>query len=430
MARICIITPGQVGSNPRVVKEAATLAAAGHDVHVIATKVAAFVEPRDQEIMAGAAWGIERVAFDDRSKWRGERLRQIAARQAFQLTGSAKLAVHAHSAFTRRLIKAAIAVRADLYIAHYVGAIPAAALAARWHGGKFAFDAEDFHLGDHPDHPDFALDKALIKAIEGRFLPDAAYITAASPGIADAYAEAYRVARPTVVLNVFPKSQAPAAPTGRGVAQPGPSVYWFSQTLGPNRGLECAVRAIGMAKSAAHLYLRGTASGAFETRLRALAAEAGAGERLHLLPPAAPSQMEALAAAYDIGFVGETGETLNRQIALTNKQFTYLLAGIPAAMSDVPGHNDFAAQAQGAAFLYRTEDPEALAGVLDLMLSDPERLASARRRAFALGQQRFNWEAEQGKLLECTEMALRSRAAGPANAARPSAHLNAHAGQS
>ena len=195
---------------------------------------------------------------------------------------------------------------ADLYIAHYPAALPAAAIAAQRHGARYAFDAEDFHLGDTPDGPEYDAQRQMLRAIEGRYLPGCAYVTAASPGIADAYVEAYDIARPTVVLNVFPRAQAPIRPTPRGTAAPGPSVYWFSQTIGPDRGLECAVRAIGRAQSRPHLYLRGTPAAGFLDHLRKIASEADALDRLHVLPPAAPSEMVRLAAAYDVGLVGRT----------------------------------------------------------------------------------------------------------------------------
>ena len=87
MVRICIVTPGQVGSNPRVVKEADALVQAGYKVQVVATKILEFVEPRDQEIISAANWSIERIQFDANS-WRVERLRQEIARRLFLLTRS------------------------------------------------------------------------------------------------------------------------------------------------------------------------------------------------------------------------------------------------------------------------------------------------------------------------------------------------------
>src|SRR5262249_50160267 len=156
-------------------------------------------------------------------------------------------------------------------------ALSAAAVAARMHGARYAYDAEDFHLGDWPNVPAYEIERRLVRAVEGRYLPGCAYVTAASPGIARAYAEAYGIERPRVVLNTFPLAHAAPGPTPRGSAQPGPSLYWFSQIIGPERGLECAVRAIGRAATRPHLYLRGTPAAGFAATLLDLAQEAGAG---------------------------------------------------------------------------------------------------------------------------------------------------------
>jgi hypothetical protein len=109
--------------------------------------------------------------------------------------------------------------------------------------------------------------------------------------------------------------------------------------------------------------------------------------------------MERLAAEYDLGFVGETGQTPNRRIALTNKQFTYLLAGVPAIMSDIPAHQDFARRVgvTDAVRLYPVDDHRTLATIIDEML-EPCRLAAARNAAFDLGQSRFNWDIEKGRI--------------------------------
>ncbi|MCU1625044.1 MAG: hypothetical protein JWL79_3889 [Frankiales bacterium] len=403
MARICIITPGSPGSGPRVVKEATSLAAHGHQVHVIYVR-SPIVDRLTADAVAGAAWTYEQVDLSDR-KVRGVwRSMQLLARRVFALTGAAS--AQAQSLVAMPLIARALKHKADLYIAHYVAALTAAAQAAARHRALYAFDAEDFHPGDLPDTPEHAFDNRLIRAIEAALLPGCAYVTAAAPGIAEAYQSEYGLSAPTVVLNVFARSRAAPAPTARGFAEPGPSVYWVSQTIGPDRGLECAVQAIALATTRPHLYLRGVLAEGFEETLIALAAARGVADRLHLLAPGLPSQMEGLAACYDVGLVAETGMTPNHRIALSNKQFTYFLAGLPAVLSDTPGHRSFAALAPGAARVYRTEDPGALARALDAFLGDAEGLAAARAEAFRLGQERFNWDVEQAKLLECVDSAL------------------------
>jgi glycosyltransferase involved in cell wall biosynthesis len=403
--RICIVTSGPLGSNPRVVKEATALQGAGYDVHVVCTKIPSHLEFCDQDILSSATWAAERLDISALLQRRLERARQCALRVAFHLTRLPALAESALSVHSRSLIAKAVSFPADLYIAHYPAALPAAAIAARHHGSLYAFDAEDFHLGEGPLGAEHVVERDIVRAIEDRYLKSCVYVTAASPGIANAYAEEYGIKRPTVLLNVFPRAQALSTPTPAGTVTPSPSVYWFSQTVGPDRGLQCAMRAIARARTRPHLYLRGSPMAGFLDRLSEIAAEAGVTDRLHLLPPGVPSEMARLASPFDLGLVGETGCTLNRRIALTNKQFTYLLAGLPIVMSDISAHRELASALGDAARLYSVDDPESLAAALDAFLGDRASLAAARNAAWRLGQERFNWDLEQINLLSCVRSA-------------------------
>lgn len=399
--RVCIVTPGQIGSNPRVVKEADALHEAGHEVNVIATRSLDVVEPRDQALMHRAPWGLERIDLRSSLRWKLRRAGQLCARRAYATTGLRQTADAGLSALTQPLRRAALAIPADLYIAHYPAALPAVGAATKKHGASYAYDAEDFHPGDWPDDPGYDIERQLVRAIEARYLPNCDYVTAASPGIADAYAEAYGIERPRVVLNAFPLGQAAPAPTPRGTARPAPSLYWFSQTIGPNRGIECAVRAIGRAATRPHLYLRGTPAAGFATRLLDLARGIGAAGRVHFLLPDEPDRMVQLAAVYDAGLCSETGHTSSRRLCLTNKLFSFLLAGIPPLLSDTPAQCRFAAAAGLTDLLYPRDDPAALAQILDHLLGDAERLAAARARAWRLAQERYNWERERRALISC-----------------------------
>lgn len=399
--RVCIVTAAQIGSNPRVVKEAQALHEAGFLVTVVALRTLDSVEPRDRSILQGARWHCERI--DLRSRWRRlpARLAHSGFRAGAHWVPWPPLRDLAFSELTPALAMAAVRTPADLYIAHYPAALPAAAYAARRHGARHAFDAEDFHPGDLPSETRHDAARGHLDALERRHLPGCAHITAASPGIADAYARAYGLAKPRVVLNTFPLAQAPTGATARGSAVPGPSVYWFSQTIGPDRGLEGAVRAIGMARTRPHLYLRGTPANGFVERLQGIASDVGAADRLHVLAPEAPHQMERLAAEYDIGLVAETGVTLNRRIALTNKVFTYLLAGVPPLMSDIAAHRALSTEAGLDDWLFRAGDASALADRLDALLGHPARLQEARSRAYRLGRERYHWEID-GRVLVST----------------------------
>ena len=56
MPRICLISPSHVASNPRLVKEADALHAAGYDVHVVAGWYFPPLDRHDAEIYAASHW--------------------------------------------------------------------------------------------------------------------------------------------------------------------------------------------------------------------------------------------------------------------------------------------------------------------------------------------------------------------------------------
>jgi glycosyltransferase involved in cell wall biosynthesis len=404
MKRVCIITPGNVSSNPRVVKEADALVDVGYDVRVIAGDIVPWVRERDATILSRARWRYDLVRPSSQAAYKLCRTRSILANKILALGfGGIRTAVTAHHALTKELEIAAAREPADLYVAHYTGALPAAFTAARRHRAIFGFDAEDFHVGE------FVADGAerrAVQLIEQTFLPQCSYITAASPRIADAYARSYNIPSPISVLNVFPLEHAPIGPTAAGVAVPGPSLYWFSQTMGPDRGLETIVAALALARSQPHLYLRGADVAGFSKRLYELAREKGVHPRLHFLEPAAPAEMERLAADYDIGIAGEVGHIHNRRIALSNKLFSYILAGIPVVASAIPAHADLASALGSALTLYEPDSMEQLASAIDALLLNPDRLNCARHEAWRLGQERFNWEHERGLFVGIVERVL------------------------
>src|SRR5207302_933595 len=102
-------------------------------------------------------------------------------------------------------------ISADLYIAHYVPGLAAAALAARRRGAMLGFDAEDFHSGEAAGEAADTLRMDMVRTLERALLPSCVHATAAAPLIAEAYETQYGIS-PTTVLNVFPLAMAPAEP--------------------------------------------------------------------------------------------------------------------------------------------------------------------------------------------------------------------------
>lgn len=414
---ICSVSPAKISDNPRLVKELQTIELLGYKSSAIVGAHGGSGISFDDEVVASLASEIIGIRYGPGAGL--SRLVQVPGRVAsrsilslcpFDIPALVERGFHD---VTPGLTRSAVARKADLYIAHYVAALPAVAKAAAVHGARYAFDAEDFHPGDLPDTPKNRLEKRLVQAIEARYLPGAAFVTAAAPLIADAYAAAYGIARPTVVLNVFPRSHAPTGPTPRGSATPGPSLYWFSRTIGPRRGLMVAIEGIARAASQPHLYLRGWAERGYQAKLLKHARSLGVADRLHFLDPASPFELERLGSQYDLGFCGEKGITVSRDIALTNKLFSYLLSGLPVIASNIAAHRDIQPQIGDAMVNFDMRDPGALAAAIDGYLMNPTRLAAARERAWRLGRDRFNWETEQEALMKVLGRSVRDLKPAP-----------------
>lgn len=405
-ARICLVSPGHVASNPRLVKEANALNDAGYQVRVVVGDYMAEVRLLDETILSKVSWSWVKVKLGTKLTYTLRKIRQKVA-QRIAATGwipTLSVAMWAHHLLSEKLGDVAAAETADIYIAHCLAALPAAAYAAKKHKAKLGFDAEDFHIGELIDSPENQTEIRIRDRLERTLLPHCHHLTAASPKIAKAYEKRYGVKMQSV-LNVFPLAEAPSQyPLAN--KNPIPSLYWFSQTIGAGRGLEAIVRAMGKMQREVVLKLRGIPAVGYQQQLQNLAQEVGVAEQIYFLPSAPPEEMVKLAAKHDLGLSLELTQPSNRAICLTNKIFTYLLAGLPVVMSHTPAQEDFARQLGEAAILIDLNNDGAIANILDDLLSDPNQLSSTRDRAWQLGQEVYNWDLEKKRFLTLVEECL------------------------
>jgi glycosyltransferase involved in cell wall biosynthesis len=390
-----------------MLKSADALVAAGHDVRVVATRHEPWAVGADADVRSRRSWPLTVVDYRrgaGATYWRsGARYR--AARALSAAIGPERvpfgLAARAFGRVHPELVQAASAAPADVIYGGTTGALAAVAAAARRCGARYALDLEDFH-SDESEAPDRALSHALARRIEGCILGKAAFLTASSDGIAQAYSESYGVA-PHVIHNTFELPRRTP-----DFSRPSPDVlrlYWFSQTIGAGRGLEDAILAMGLAGTPGELTLRGRPVPGYLDSLRALARARAPSLRVIHEPPAPPDAMVDLSRGYDVGLALEQPVVRNRQIAQSNKLFTYLLAGNAIAMTDMPGQHALGVDLGDGAALVPPGDVEALAAVFARWAADPEALDRAKRAAWQAATRRWHWEheAERGALCRLVE---------------------------
>ncbi|HET9436061.1 MAG TPA: glycosyltransferase [Candidatus Limnocylindrales bacterium] len=443
MARVVMFVLNDVRRDARVLREAATLVSAGHEVTVIGrpTDTASIVEERETRdgfeirrvpvpgrfrrslLAAGGGRGTVRSARAERL---GIRPRRPSAMIRAAVGGARLVArLPVVGGFARGLdllarwrlgtvawgrAAALAAPAADIWHGHDLTGMPAAMAARRRHGGRLVFDAHELFLdaGDTATRPGWA--RAVLRRMERRAIAEADAVVTVNDGLAAVLRQAARPRRMVVVHN------APPAPSGSatagslreasplraaaGVPADAP-VALYHGSFAPGRGVEvlaAAIREPGL--ETVHAVFLGEGSG--RDRLEAAAVDPAHGGRIHVLPPVDPSEVGAWVAGADVGVMPIAPTTRNHRLSTPNKLFECLSAGVPVVASDFPGIREIVAGSPSAP-LGVLVDPSDVAdvarGIRELLAMEPKATAALRRRCLAAARDRWSWERESAGLV-------------------------------
>lgn len=399
--RICLIGATHFCHNPRLLREADSLANTGHDVRVVTPSFTPELAQRDQRQLVRRKWRHQKIDYLSvglRGKARSlfMRGRRRAAFELQQKFGGQRLAEYAYTAAFPELRRRASVESADWFIAHAQAALPAAAYAARRWNARLGFDCEDLLSERETDPVD------IVRLIETTYLAQCDYVSAPSQGVADRLQNDYGIQPPVVLYNVFPLSLADGMSSP--LARPASSLLrllWFSQTIGPGRGIEEAIEACGMLGESVELHLRGNPSAGFEAALEALASQHQV--RLKLHPQIEHDDLIRAMDQFDVGLALERQENVGAALTVSNKIGTYLLAGLAIAATDTPGQREIIEQIPAVGFLYPSGKPTMLAQGLRGWIENRAALRSAQQASWEAARSRFFWDLEQQKLLALLE---------------------------
>ncbi|WP_029286639.1 hypothetical protein [Pedobacter sp. R20-19] len=389
--KVCLITPGHISSNPRLIKEATSLSNAGYQVHIVFTQYMEYLIAEDRKILdAHPNWTYDQLLWTPINKTLKLKtaIIQRFAKWINPIIKTTNLLINRNYVWQ---LKVAIKANADLYIAHNLGALPVAVNAAKKNQMKCGFDAEDFHRHEVTDNQNDA-DVRLKKSIEDEYLNKADYITTASPLISEAYKQLYQGLYPIVINNVFEIKYQPEFNNNINSKL---RLFWFSQTIGKNRGLEDVIKALNQINNPlVELHLLGN-----------LATEDAnyfdkfANFEIKYYEPISADQIFKLAAKFDLGLALELNTPINRDICLTNKIFTYLIAGLAIIASNTKAQHQFLEENKHIGELYPIGNVNALAHVISRLFNDRALLNNYRKNAYFLAKSKYNWEMEQQKIL-------------------------------
>lgn len=390
-SNIVLITTGQPALNPRLVKEADILSNHGYQVTVIYLYWNDWGTEIDKSMLLQKKWLAIRVGGTPKQNkflyWYSK-VRFKFCRSLYK--GYGILPEDAKTRGSWLLQKAAKKNPADLYIAHNLGALPAAVKVAKYYGAKCGFDAEDFHrheISDDKNHTEVILSTLL----EDHYIPKVSYLTASSPLISSAYSKIFKRECSTI-LNVFCKTKK----NQKREISKAIKLFWFSQTIGLNRGIETVIDALNLTEIEYEFHIMGNSQKNYS---QALMERKKNNSKIYLHPPIAPEEIFDFAAQFDIGIASEPGFSLNNNYALSNKIFTYMQVGLAVVASNTPAQTSLLGENTGIGSLYDHNNPKHLIEVLNKYHFDRTLLVSHQNRAFELGQTKYNWENERTKFL-------------------------------
>jgi len=387
--RVAMYVFNDVRTDARVLREAATLAAAGHEVTIVARHDDPATPARERQsgfdivriavpLWPHAAWTFVRYPWRARRfAWRllrrDDRPLSVAALRA--LAGLAILAIASVWSLIRlpsAFIAGRLAARrgrggrqvdAADWLARWwwrvspwanlaAGAVPeatvhhghdlsglAAAVRAARRGGGLVYDTHEIFLesGSNAEQP--AWIRGRWARLEQAWLSDAIAVVTVNAAIAAELQRRYRTP-PIVVVHNCPPRPAPTTSAPRrlrdalGLADETP-IALYHGAFSRHRGLEQLVEAIrepGL--QAVHAAFLGY--GALRGALDELAAEPALGGRVHVLPPVPPDEVIDWVAGADVAVMAIQPSTLNHVLSTPNKLFEALAAGVPVVASDFP----------------------------------------------------------------------------------------------
>ncbi len=297
-----------------------------------------------------------------------------------------------HRAFSRALgnIHARLFHASDLYV------LPGSRRAAKAKSAQLSFDSRELYanVASTTGRPHVSV---FWRAVERRSIRAANHVWTVSEPIARELATRYGIPPPTVQLNAPAIRAVEPTPYVRdqtGLTEETPIILHLGQ-LRPGRGANLLVDVVGMVPRA-HLVFLGY--GPEIPKLRSQANRLGVNEHVHFLDPVPPDQVAAAAACADVGVTLLEPTCLNHRLALPNKLFDYMAAGLPVVGSDLPAIGQVIRN-YDCGLAVDPLDAEALAAALTRTLTDsPER--DRWKRNARVAAETLDWKAVSQEFIE------------------------------
>ncbi|MEP7036434.1 MAG: glycosyltransferase [Actinomycetota bacterium] len=286
---------------------------------------------------------------------------------------------------------------------HMVGIASRAVARARARGQEAAwvYDSHEFVAGLSLYGSRTRRKVAAYLSLESEYIGSAAGVLTVTQPLAEELQRRYRLpACPTVVMN-SPVLGAGSSKVDVGLRQviglaDDVPLMVYSGGVTEARGVQTAVAALPDLPDVHLAVVCVPHKGVMQAgRLQAQAVALGVGDRLHLLDPVRPDEVSAFVASADIGLL-PLRHFGSHEMALANKLFEYLYAGIPVLVSDCKAQADFV-RAHGVGAVHLADDAASFAQELRGLLARRDEVVSVIAHSPDLLEP-YAWERQETAL--------------------------------
>lgn len=373
LLNVLMLVTTDVAHDSRVLREAEALADQGHEVHVVGKDVPPDWFPPAGVVVESAAGG---GGLKPRSG--GAALPRFAERTLRWLL----LPRHRRRVWRtwRDRARTTVGARAfDVVHAHDFNVLELAAELAHRADARLVYDAHEWWSGRQRHGRPTPLERYRELRAERRLVGRADAVLTVSDGIARRLRR-WHGADVTVVRNTFPPraqdTPLPDRPTG----------LVYAGRVGAGRDLGTVIGAAGAA--GLETYLVGPVDRQYLPRLRASTGN------VWMKPTLPVDEVDALLRRVGISVITLTDTCENHRLALPNKLFHAVRAGVPVIAADLPEMRAVV-RAHGLGELYRPGDAESLRQAVERLLADYPRYTEA----VATARERFTWDTDARALL-------------------------------
>lgn len=365
---IAMLLHKSVQHDSRVRREASALARAGHGVTVL-------------ELAAVPA-----------GEWLDGFARRSVQTPAWMRT---RLPFHLYRiAFLIGFVRALVRLKPDVVHAHDAAMLLPGIVGARLTGARLVYDSHELATSVPYRERAWAW---FVASIERLVVPRCAAVITVSDGIAQRLRLRYRLpSTPTVVRNVTAlHASGPGGLRRRlGIDAHTPLIL-HQGAPAPARGCEELIEAVARLERV-HLAFLGDAEAEYAEHLREVLRGWDVADRVTLLPGVPLEELLAHTAEADVGVTLLQDTCENHRLALPNKLFEYIAAGVPVVTSALPEIQRLV-EGYGVGWCVTPGEPDTLARTLHHALAHGRGEELRERLSRAAGE--LCWSREQHRLL-------------------------------